>query len=49
MTYVQFGKRIGISSSTLHRIELATQNVTLDTLESIMGRLKTRISDIFPE
>ena len=38
---------MGISASTLHRIELCDQNVTLDTLETIMDRLKVSMSDIF--
>ena len=29
----QFERKMGISASTLHRIELAEQNVTIDTLE----------------
>ena len=48
-TFAQFEKRMGISASTLHRIELEQQNVTLDTLESIMDRLKVSMSDIFDD
>ena len=40
---------MGISASTLHRIELEQQNVTLETLESIMDRLKVSMSDIFDD
>lgn len=47
-TFAQFEKRMGISASTLHRIELEQQNVTIDTLEQIMDRLKVSASDIFP-
>lgn len=39
---------MGISGSTLHRIELGQQNVTLDTLEVIMDRLKVNMSEVFP-
>jgi len=49
MTFAQFEKKIGISASTLHRIELGDQNVTIDTLEDILDRLKVKMSDIFPE
>jgi transcriptional regulator with XRE-family HTH domain len=49
MTFVQFEKRIGISASTLHRIELGDQNVTLDTLEQIMDRLRVSMAEIFGE
>jgi transcriptional regulator with XRE-family HTH domain len=48
-TFAQFEKRMGISSSTLHRIELGDQNVTLDTLEQIMERLKVSMAEIFGE
>ena len=37
----------GISASTLHRIEICEQNVTLDMLETITNRLKVSMSDIF--
>jgi transcriptional regulator with XRE-family HTH domain len=47
LTFAQFEKKMGISGSTLHRIELGQQNVTLDTLEAIMDRLKVSMSDIF--
>ena len=49
LTYVQFEKRMGISASTLHRIEMCRQNVTLDMLEAITDRLKVSLSDIFEE
>ena len=49
MSYAQFAKRMGISAATLHRIEMCDQNVTLDTLEGIMERLKVSMAEIFPE
>ena len=49
MTFAQFEKKMGISASTLHRIEIGEQNVTIDTLEDITNRLKVSMSDIFPE
>lgn len=48
-TYAQFARRLGISDSTLHRLELGQQNVTLNTLEVLADKLKCRISDIFPD
>ena len=48
-TSAQFSKKVGISSSTLHRIELGQQNVTIDTLEHITIRLKVTLSEIFGE
>ena len=47
LTYQQFSRKVGISDSTLHRMEMGEQNVTLKTLEQICDRLKCSISDIF--
>ena len=49
LTYMQFARKTGLSDSTLHRLELAEQNVTLDTLEQLCDRLKCSVSDIFGE
>ena len=49
LTFAQFQRKMGISASTLHRIELNQQNVTLDTLELIMDRLKVSMREIFGE
>ena len=49
LTYQQFSRKTGISDSTLHRLEMATQNVTLTTLEQLCDRLKCRVSDLFDE
>jgi DNA-binding Xre family transcriptional regulator len=46
-TFQQFSRKIGISDSTLHRLELGEQNVTLQTLEQICDRLKCSVSEIF--
>jgi DNA-binding Xre family transcriptional regulator len=48
LTLDQFAKKLGISDSTLHRMELGQQNVTLKTLEQITKRLKCSVADIFP-
>jgi DNA-binding Xre family transcriptional regulator len=47
LTLLQFSKKLGISDSTLHRMEMGEQNVTLKTLEQIVDRLKCSISDVF--
>jgi DNA-binding Xre family transcriptional regulator len=47
LTYKQFSRKTGLSDSTLHRLELAEQNVTLKTLEQICDRLKCSVADIF--
>jgi DNA-binding Xre family transcriptional regulator len=48
-TFQEFARKIGLSDSTLQRIEMKEQNVTIDTLEHIVHRLRCRVSDIFPE
>jgi transcriptional regulator with XRE-family HTH domain len=48
-TFTQFARKIGLSSSTLQRIEMMEQNVTIDTLQHILNRLRCRVSDIFPD
>jgi DNA-binding Xre family transcriptional regulator len=47
LTYAQFSRRVGLSDSTLQRLEMGEQNVTLKTLEQITSRLKCSMSDIF--
>lgn len=47
MTYAQFARKIGISISSLQRMENGIQNVTLDTLETVARRLKASLKDIF--
>jgi DNA-binding Xre family transcriptional regulator len=49
LTYQQFSRKIGISSSTLHRLEMGEQNVTLKTLEQLCSRFKCKVSDLFEE
>jgi DNA-binding Xre family transcriptional regulator len=49
LTYQQFARKAGLSDSTLHRLELGDQNITLDTLEQLCDRLKCSISEIFGE
>jgi len=49
MSYSVFGRKAGISKSTLQRLEMGEQNVTLDTLEHILKKLKKRLTEVFPE
>ena len=49
LTFQQFARKTGISDSTLHRLELAEQNITLDTLEQLCDRLKCPIAEIFKD
>jgi len=49
LTFQQFARKTGISDSTLHRLEMADQNITIDTLEQLTDRLKCSVVDIFGE
>jgi DNA-binding Xre family transcriptional regulator len=45
---IALAHRIGVSLSTLQRLEMAEQNVGLDTLETICVRLYCEIVELFP-
>jgi DNA-binding Xre family transcriptional regulator len=47
MTLPAFARKLGISSSSLHRMEMGEQNVTLTTLERLLKRLKCSVVDVF--
>ena len=49
LTYQQFSRKMGISDSTLQRLEMGEQNVTLKTMEQICDRLKCNVADLFGE
>jgi transcriptional regulator with XRE-family HTH domain len=49
MSYPAFARKLGISSSSLHRMEMGEQNVTLTTLEHLLRRLKCSVSEVFPD
>jgi len=49
LTYAQFARKLGLSDSTLHRLEMADQNVTLKSIEQIATRLKVKVGEIFGE
>ena len=44
---LQFSRTLGISNSSLNRMEQGEQNVSLKTLEVLCKRLKCDISDLF--
>lgn len=48
-TFAAFSKKLGITASTLFRIENCEQSITLGRLQQIMDRLKCSLSDIFGE
>ncbi len=47
MTFAQFSQKLGLPTSTLHRLEQCQQSITLGRLQQIMQRLKCGLSDIF--
>lgn len=49
LTLSQYAKKLGISDSTLQRLEIGQQNITIDTLEVISTRLKCSVGEIFTE
>ena len=48
-TYAEFARKLGISPSTLFRLENAEQSATLQVVERVTKRLKCALSDIFKE
>lgn len=46
-TLRQFAVKTGLSIATLQRLEIGRQNVTLDTLEQVLRRLRVGIRDVF--
>jgi transcriptional regulator with XRE-family HTH domain len=49
MSYAQFAKKTGVSHMTLFRIEKGEHHLTLDKLDTVLRKLKIRLSDVFPE
>ena len=48
-TYAQFARKLGISASSLHRLQNLAQSATLERLHQILTRLKCRLRDVFPD
>jgi transcriptional regulator with XRE-family HTH domain len=48
LSYADFAKKTGLSRQTLYRVEHGAQHLTLDRLETLLGRLNLRLKDIFP-
>ena len=48
-SYAQFSKKTGVSHTTLHRLERGEHHLTLNKLETVMNKLKIKLSDIFPD
>ncbi len=49
LSYAAFAKKTGLSHMTLHRIEHGEHHLTLHRLETVLRKLKVRLSDVFPD
>lgn len=47
-SYAVFARKIGISASTLFRLETGEQSVTLGKMEDVLKKLKADVRDVFP-
>jgi DNA-binding Xre family transcriptional regulator len=47
LSYLQFSDKMGLTASSLHRIERDMQSVTPGALEKICERLNCQVTDIF--
>ena len=48
MTYAQFSRKVGLTASTLFRLENGQQSITLGKLEQVLERLNLKLIDVFP-
>jgi len=48
LSYADFAKKVGVSHTTLHRIERGEHHITLSKLETILSKLKIKLRDVFP-
>ena len=48
LSYADFARKVGVSYTTLHRIERGEHHITLSKLETILSRLRIRLRNIFP-
>lgn len=49
LSYAGFSRRVGVSYTTLHRIERGEHHLTLNKLETILHKLRVRLKDVFPD
>ena len=47
-SYAVFARKLGISASTLFRLETGEQSVTLGKMEDVLKKLKAGVRDVFP-
>jgi transcriptional regulator with XRE-family HTH domain len=48
VTYAVFARKLGMTPSSLFRLENGQQSITLKKLQQIMDRLRCSVQDIFP-
>ena len=49
LPYAAFATKLGITPSSLFRLENGQQSITLKTLQQILDRLKCGVEDVFEE
>jgi transcriptional regulator with XRE-family HTH domain len=49
LSYAQFSRKTGLSHTTLHRIEKGEHRLTIDKLQTVLEKLKIKLSDVFPD
>lgn len=49
LSYAEFAKQVGLSHTTLHRLERGEHHLTLSKLEVILNKLKIKMRAIFPD
>jgi hypothetical protein len=47
-SYASFGRKVGLSASTLFRLENCQQSITVQKLEQVLAKLKCTAMDVFP-
>jgi len=48
ISQVQMARRLGIGRSTLNRLEMASQNTTISTLDMLCRALRCDVAGLFP-
>jgi len=48
LSYADFAKKVGLSHTTLHRLDRGEHHLTLYKLETVLNKLKVRLRDVFP-
>lgn len=49
LSYADFAKKVGVSYTTLHRLERGEHHLTLNKLETILNKLRIKLRDVFPD